>query len=226
MSENELGAVFTSIEDWRAATEKSIRDSDARSALTVSCSMSNCTHSTPLWPIEASWRVFGVRTLGNQTQEQYDGETILDSDLAHLTNQYDIETVLVVGHTECTVLKDAYERWIAPSGESHAGIEAKFKPLVSLVQDAFEESLIGKSMPLQKIQHRLVEYNVVRQTAFLGRELPASVRALGYVYDQDGAYNSFPNKQYLVALNGESEPAEIQNHLADDPPVQIASVIP
>ncbi|MEF8778727.1 MAG: PadR family transcriptional regulator, partial [Natronomonas sp.] len=223
MSENEFESVLASIEDWTAKAGKSTRDSDAPTALTVSCLMSNCTHSGPLWPIEASWRVFSVQTLGNQTQERYDGETGLDSDLVQLTTQHDIETVLVVGHTGCVVLNDAYERWIAPGVESHAGIEAKFSPLVSVVEDAFEADLFEKSMPLQKIRHRLVEYNVVRQTAFLERELPASVKTVGYVYDQDGAYSSFPDTQYLVALDGETDPTEMRDHLADDTRVRIAS---
>jgi len=179
----------------------------------------------PLWPVDATWNVVSVRTLGNQTQERYEGNTVPDSDIEHLRTRHDISAVLVVGHTSCGVLEDAYERWVAPGSESPAGIEVRLDPLRSLVGDGFEEGILAESLPLRTVRYRLVEYNVRRQVRFLQQALPSSVTVAGYVHDQDGAYSSFPDKRYLIAFDGATDPATIRARLPEDTSVRVASLL-
>ncbi|WP_234972361.1 hypothetical protein [Halobaculum gomorrense] len=128
-------------------------------------------------------------------------------------------------HTSCEVLEDAYERWIAPGSESPAGLELRLDPLRSLVEAGFEEGVLTESLPLQTVQHRLVEYNVRQQVRVLQQELPSTVTVAGYVHDQDGAYSSFPDRWYLVAFDGAADPTAIRARLPDDASIRVASLL-
>ncbi|WP_128478739.1 carbonic anhydrase [Halorussus pelagicus] len=221
MTGNDLESVIESVPDRSDRGH----ESDTQTALVVSCSMSSCKLRGPLWPVDATWNVVGVQTLGNQTQERYEEKTIVDSNIEHPRQQYDITVVLVVGHTKCEVLEDAYERWVAPDSESPDGIEARLDPLRSIVGDGFEEGVVAESLPLNSLQYRLVEYNVRRQVQFLHQALPSSVTVAGYVYDQDGAYSSFPDKRYLVAFDGATDPTTVRDRLPEDASVRVASLL-
>lgn len=220
-----IAPVIESVQDWTESRRDLAHESDAQTALVISCSMSKCKHQGPLWPVDPTWTVVGVQTLGNQARERHEGETVLDSNIEHLRTQYDVTAVLVVGHTRCEVLEDAYEQLIAPDSELPAGIEARLDPLVSLVRDGFENEVLAESMPIQTVRYRLVEYNVRRQVRLLQQALPPSVTIAGYVHDQDGVYSSFPNKRYLVALDGETEPTTIRAHLPEDSSVHVGSLL-
>lgn len=225
MNGDDLESVVESVQEWAGFRSDMGHVSDAQTALVVSCSMSSCKLRGPLWPVDATWNAVSVETLGNQTQERYEGKTVQDSTIEHLRTQHDITAVLVVGHTSCEVLEDAYERWVAPDAESPVGIEVRLGPLRSLVGEGFEEGVLAESLQLQTVQYRLVEYNVQRQVRFLKQALPSSVTVAGYVHDQDGAYSSFPDKRYLVALDGATDPTTIRARLPDDASIRVASLL-
>jgi len=225
MNEDDLEPIIESVQEWAGSRNEMRHESDTQTALVVSCSMSSCKLRGPLWPVDATWNVVSVGTLGNQTQERYEGKTVPDSTIEHLRTQHDITAVLVVGHTSCEVLEDAYERWATPDAESPVGIEVRLNPLRSLVGEGFEEGVLTESLPLQTVQHRLVEYNVCQQVRFLQQALPPSVTVAGYVHDQDGAYSSFPDKRYLVAFDGVTDPATIRARLPDDASIRVASLL-
>ncbi|MFD1587275.1 hypothetical protein ACFR9U_09785 [Halorientalis brevis] len=88
-----------------------------------------------------------------------------------------------------------------------------------------ERGLFAESTPLRTVWYRLVEYNVSRQVQYLQQVLPPSVTIAGYVHDQDGAYSSFPDNRYLVALDGETDPSRIRTLLPEDTSVQVASLL-
>ncbi len=115
----------------RVSTDQVGYEPDAETALVVPCSMDHRTHCRTLWPVEPTWNVAGVSTLGNQTWERYDGQTVLDGTLEQLVTDYNVSTALVVGHMECDVVTDAYERCVVPIDESPPGIAARLGPLVS-----------------------------------------------------------------------------------------------
>lgn len=225
MNRDDLESVIESVQELGGSRSDMRYESNTQTALVVSCSMSSCKHRGSLWPVDSTWNAVGVQTLGNQTQKRYEGETVPDSTIEHLRTQHDVTAVLVVGHTSCEVLEDVYERWVAPDSESPAGIEARLQPLRSLVGDGFEEGVLTESMLLQTLQYRLVEYNVGRQVQFLQQALPSSVTIAGYVHDQDGAYSSFPDKQYLVAFDGATDPTTIRARLPDDASIRVASLL-
>lgn len=222
MSGHDIGSVLESFERERDATGDPVRESDTETALVVSCSMSKCEHGEALRPIEPAWNVVTVPTLGNQTWERYDGERVLDGSLAHFTTEYDVTAALVVGHTTCAVVGDAYEQFLAPATGPPA-VQSRVDTLVSTVESASEACLVDQSTPPRTAQRRLVEYNVVRQAAFLERTLPDAVTTAGYVCDQGGASRSFADEHHLVALDGKSDPGEIRARLADESPVQVES---
>jgi len=225
MSRGDLGSVVESIQDRAGSRGDTGGGSETRTALVVSCSMSSCRLRGPPWPVDATRNVVRVETLGNQTQERYDGRTVPDGTIEHLRTQHDITAVLVVGHTSCEVLEDAYRRWAAADTESPVGIEVRLNPLRSLVGEGFEEGVLTEPLPLRTVQYRLVEYNVRQQVGFLQQALPSSVTVAGYVHDQDGAYSSFPDKRYLVALDGATAPTAIRNRLPDDVSIRVASLL-
>lgn len=225
MDQNGLQSVVASVQDRAESLGDPGHAAGTRAALVVSCPMSNCVPREPLWPIDDVWNVLGVQTLGNQTWDRHGNETDLNTTIAHLRSKYDIEAVLVVGHTRCEVLEDALERWVSSTTNVPAGIEARLDPLASLVEDGIEEGIIEQSTPIRTSANRLVEYNVVRQVAFLQRTLPASITTAGYVYDQDGVYDSFPDRSYLVALDDATAPAVIRTRLPDGTSVRVASLL-
>jgi len=225
MHGNDLASAIESVQDWAGSQNDMGHPSDTQTALVVSCSMSSCDPGEPLWPVGATWDVLRVQTLGNQTREPHEDKTALDSSIEHLRTQHDITAVLVVGHTSCAVLEDAYEGWVTSDSESPAGIEARLGPLRSVVGDGFEEGILAESLPLQTVQYRLVEYNVRRQVRFLQQALPSSMTVAGYVHDQDGAYRSFPGKRYLVAVDGASDPTTIRGRLPEDASIRVESLL-
>lgn len=225
MNGGSVESAIESVQSWTDSGRDWADGSDAQTALVVSCSMNSCKLQEPLWPVGASWNVVGVQTLGNETRRRHEGELILDGNIEHLRAQYDVRAVLVVGHTKCEVLEDAHEQWVAPDSHSSAGIEARLDPLCSLVRDGFEKGLLTESMPLRTVRYRLVEFNVRRQVQFLRGTLPRSVTVAGYVHDQDGAYSSFPDKRYLVTVDGETEPQNIRALLSDDASVHVGSLL-
>jgi len=224
MNGDDLEAAIEWVQGWTGSRSDWREGPAARSALVVSCSMSDCRRE-PLWPVDATRNVVGVRTLGNQAGDRNGDRVELDGTIEHLERRHDITAALVVGHTRCQALEDAYDRRKGPDPELPAGIEARLAPLRSLVGDAFEEAVLSRSMAPRTIRYRLVEYNVRRQVAFLRRALSSSVTVAGYVHDQDGAYGSFPDKRYLVALDGATEPTTIRTRLPDDTSVQVASLL-
>jgi carbonic anhydrase len=225
MTEDSVEAIIGWVRDRTGTRRGRRQESTAQTALVISCSMSGCEPGGELWPADASWDVLEVRTLGNQTRERYEDRTVLDSNIERLRAQHDITAVVVVGHTGCAVLEDAHERWVAPDTGVPAGVEARVGPLRSLVREGFEEGVLAKSMPRRTLRYRLVEYNVRRQVQFLRQSLPPSVTTAGYVHDQDGAYSSFPDKRYLVALDGETEPTRIRTRLPRDASIRTASLL-
>lgn len=224
MSEDGLESALKTL-DARVESGTVVDESGAETALAVSCSMGRCRHRETLWPADPSWNVVGVPTLGNQTRERYDGEVVLDGTLAHLTGEHDVAAVLVVGHTRCGVVEDAYDQSVASTVGTPAGVETRLRPLVSLAERAFEEGILNDSMPVRTARARLVEYNVVRQVTFLRTVLPDSVTAVGYVYDQEGVYSTLPDEYYAVTIDGETEPTAVTARLPDDTSTRVASLL-
>lgn len=226
MSNGRPDALLTGL-DRRARRHTAGRPATTGSVLVVSCSMAQCAYDASLWPLDPSRDVTAVTTLGNQTWDDHDGELVVSGTVAHLAAECEPTAVVVVGHTACAVVAEAYERYVAPAevAAAGAGIEARLDPLVSLVEDAVDAGFVDPSLPPRSARHRFVEYNVVRQVQFLTRELRPSVPVVGHVHDQDGAYRSFPGRHYLVTVDGETDGDALRARLPGDGSAPIASLL-
>jgi carbonic anhydrase len=197
---------------------------DSGTVLVVSCSMAQCRHDLSLWPVDSSRTAHPLPTLGTQTWTRHDGQLAVDDTLTHSIATTDVEAILVVGHTDCDVVADAYDQWLTPSESVPAGISARLDPLVSLVDDAVEAGIVDSTMPARTARHHLVEYNVVRQVGFLTERLPAELTLVGYVHDQDGVYDVFPGKRYLITVDGHTEAAELASRVPTDESAVVGSL--
>jgi hypothetical protein len=120
------------------------------------------------------------------------------------------------------VLEDACERRIAPDSDPPAGIEIRLDPLVSLLGDGFEKrprrnrcrfgqhGIDSSSTPSTGKSGVSRRYSLIRSVT-------------GYVYHRDGAYSSFPDNRYVVALDGEAGLTTIRARLPEDASVRVAS---
>jgi carbonic anhydrase len=224
MTDDTLESLLTGLEE--AAQNPTPVDADGEVVVRVSCSMADRASAVSLWPADASWTLRTVTTLGNQTREEYDGEQVVNGSIAQFTTEYDVRAIQIIGHTGCSVIEDAYERYIASDREIPPGIEARLDPLISLVSDAVDAGVVDSSVSPRTARYRLVEYNVVRQVESLRDRLRAPVPVAGYVHDQDGAYGSFPQKHYLVSVDGETDPDTIRADYPATESVPVSNLLP
>lgn len=222
------GSLDSLLEELDARTRCSIDGEsetagESGTALVVSCSMSH-RPEVSLWPIDPSWTTHRVTTLGGVTWSSRDGQQVADGTVRHLVDERDVGAVVVIGHTGCDVIADLYERWRTPPTREPAGIESRFEPLESVVDDAVDADLVDRTTPLRTARHHLVECTVVRGVELLTDRLPSAITVAGYVHDQDGVYGTFPGKQYLVAVDGETDTAELDARPPDDESVLVGSL--
>jgi len=198
-------------------------DAELGTALVVSCSMSHRPEVSQ-WPIDSSWTTQRITTLGSVAWSSWDGQRVADGTVRHLVDERDVRAVLVVGHTQCEVIADLYERWLAPPTREPAGIESRFGPLESVVDDAVDAGVVEQTTPPRTARHRLVECTVVRGVELLTERLPSAITVAGYVHDQDGVYGTFPGKQYLVTVDGETDTTELDARLPDNESIPVGSL--
>ena len=224
MTDNGLDSLLTGLDaQTRCPVESSCANAESGTALVVSCSMSHRLDLS-LWPIDSSWTTHRTTTLGGVSWSSRDGQQVVDGTVTHLVDERDISAVLVVGHTQCEVIADLYERWLVPPTREPAGIEARFGPLESVLDDAVDTGVVDRTTPLRTARHRLVECTVVRGVELLTKRLPSSITVAGYVHDQDGVYGMFPGKQYLVAVDGVTDTAELDAGLPEDESIPVGSL--
>jgi carbonic anhydrase len=219
-----LGRLFGAFERGREHPRGG-REGTQVTALLVPCTAARNDHAASLWPVEPAWRVARVPTLGNVAWERQAGDRTLAGALAGAAGR-ELGAVVVVGHTECGAVADAYERYRGRGPDAPAGIEARLAPLVAVVGEAVDAGVVDASTPPRTAQYRLVEYNVVRQVAFLAGALPPTATVAGYVHDEDGAYSSFPGEHYLVAADGETDADALRARLPEDRQARVASLLP
>lgn len=224
MTDDGLDSLLAGLDaQTRSPVEDGRVDAESGTALVVSCSMSHRPELS-LWPIDSFWTTHRVTTLGGVSWRSRDGQRVVDGTVTHLVDERDVSAVLVVGHTQCEVIADLYERWLAPPTREPAGIESRFGPLESVVDDAVEAGVVDRTTPLRSARHRLVECTVVRGVELLAEQLPSAITVAGYVHDQDGVYGTFPGKRYLVAVDGDTDTAELAARLPDDESIPVGSL--
>jgi len=225
MTDTELSSLVEGLEQRiQPVPEPTESGTEPGTALVVSCTMADCQHGPSLWPIDPSWDARAVQTLGAHTWTGHDDQREIDETLGHLTVTHDVRAVVVVGHTDCTVLGDAYEH-AAVSAGAQSGVEAHPDSMLSLVDEAVSAGVVDRSLSDQQARARLVEYSVVRQVEFLTHFLSETVAIAGYVHDQTGVYSPFPNKLYLVTVDGTTGPETLDCLLPDHESISVESLL-
>lgn len=191
--------------------------------LAVSCPMAQQT-SRQLWPLDPIDAVSNVSRLGSQTWKSVEDDRVLAPDIAHLTHTHELETILVIGHSDCDIVADAYDEYVATDQTMSAGVEAQVEPLVSIVREAIESGHVETDCPQETLLARLVEYIVTRQVEFLVQSESVTATIAGYVHDDDGVYGGFPDTPYLVSLDGEQDVETLRSRVPGGRDVAVASV--
>ncbi len=226
MNNHDLGSLLEVLNGGIQNTqEKTYINSNQRTALVVSCSMDQCQYDQLLWPVDPSSNTQSMTTLGGQTWNCHDGELSVNDTLTHIISKHDIETILVIGHTDCNVIADVYEWYFDLAEPSSEEIRSRMDPLVSLVGDAVNAGIVDSTTPSRTAQYRLVEYNVLRQVEFLNKRLSSKITVAGYVHDQDGVYYWLPEKLHLVTVDGETDPEKLEIRVPDYEFISIESLI-
>ena len=100
------------------------------------------------WPLGGPRRTATVTSLGSRVRERQDGSPVVRPDLASAGR--DADAVVVVGHTDCDLLADAYDRHLGPSVAAADGPRAATAgpgPLDPTVDAALEADLIDHATP-------------------------------------------------------------------------------
>lgn len=184
-------------------------DRSSLTALLVHCSFHQVDRKGDLWPVESDWQIIDLESPGTQIRTSSDEGYVVDGSLRHHVTQYDIDAVLVLGHTACNVVADAYRHHATETFEQPQGVEGHLQPLISLIEDAESAGHIDTSAGVRQAQYQLVEYSVVRQVEILREHLRPSIAVAGYVHDQDGVYDNSPGTPYLVAVGDVTEPDRV-----------------
>ena len=190
------------------------RAATGSTVLSVSCALADCDHD-PDWLTEPPADHVGVTTLGPRTWEQHDDERVLSAPIRRLVADRPVAGIVVVGHTDCDVVADAYACARGATATGAAGIQATLAPLARVVTEATAAGVVGPADSPRQARQRLAEYNVVRNVSFL-RSQCSAVTVAGVVTDQAGVYGSFPGTQYLVALDDATDPTALRSRLPAD----------
>jgi hypothetical protein len=219
MADDELASLLAALD-----VDPACRDSPTEGViLSVSCLFADCEHD-PAWLAGGSAAHIGVTTLGNRTWERRGDERALQDSIREVVADRTVDGIVVVGHTDCDVLADAYDRAFGTTASGPAGIQASLAPLETVVDEAIASDVVDSDSQRRRVRQRLVEYNVVCNVAFLRSCLPSTPVA-GVVTDQAGVYGSFPGKQYLVVLDEATEPATLRAQLPEDAQLAVGRLL-
>lgn len=196
--------------------------SDAPATDVVICCPGHQKHPS-LWPIESDYAAT-VSSLGTQTRKLTDSGLRTVPELEDVVNRHEPRNVAVVGHTDCSVIKDAYDDYLSDT-ETSCGVARRTAPIFSLIKEATDSGLVGAGVPKNLAVYRLIEYNVTRQTSYLSEELGTDVTVAGYVHDRNAAYGDGDRRYQLVALNHETEPESILSSVPGDEEIKVSTLV-
>lgn len=167
-----------------------------------------------MWSVEQPGWLFTPANIGNVAWDADDSSTV-DGNLLYPVANTGTRTIAVVGHTGCGAVTAAYGAATDGALPDEPGIRKRVEPLVPVVEDALDSGVTDDA----DVIDRLVEYNVREQVTFLDSsdEIPDDALVLGFVYDFHETYGDTPGRTYLVAADGETDPAALRGRVdADD----------
>jgi carbonic anhydrase len=175
-----------------------------------------------MWSVKEPGWLFTPANIGNVAWDAANPSTV-DGNLLYPVANTDTRTVAVVGHTGCGAVTAAYGAVAGGSLPDEPGIRKRVEPLVPIVEDALDSGVADGDGVID----RLVEYNVREQVAFLDAsdEVPDDTLVLGFVYDFHETYGDVPGRTYLVATDGETDPAALRERVGANGEMAVRSLL-
>lgn len=206
----------------RSRKEDSGRTDSGVTGVIISCS--GHQEVPALWPVNQPESTESVRSFGTQVRKLTDDGFRTVPGVEWVLEKGEPQNVLVVGHTDCNVIRETYETYLRGTEPSES-VKRRTEPIRSLVHEAFNNGLVGAATPNDLDVHRLVEYNVESQTSLLSKRLGDGVKVVGYVHDRSGAYRDGSEDYHLVAVDRETEPESIRSLVPDDENPTVSTVL-
>jgi carbonic anhydrase len=187
---------------------ESVLDAQSPPVVSLCCADSRVSQEA-MWSVEQPGWLFTPANIGNVAWDADDSSTV-DGNLLYPVANTGTRTIAVVGHTGCGAVTAAYEAVTDGSLPDEPGIRKRVEPLVPVVEDALDGVTDDED-----VIDRLVEYNVHEQVAFLDAsdEVPDDTLVLGFVFDFHESYGDAPGRTYLVAADGETDPAVLRERV-------------
>ncbi|WP_256685300.1 carbonic anhydrase [Halococcus qingdaonensis] len=198
-----------------------VLDGQSPPVVSLCCADSRVSQEA-MWSVEGPGWLFTPANIGNVAWDAEDPSTV-DGNLLYPVANTDTRTIAVVGHTGCGAVTAAYGAATDGALPDEPGIRKRVEPLVPIVEDALDSGVTDD----EDVVDRLVEYNVREQVAFLDAsdEIPDDTLVLGFVYDFHETYGDAPGRTYLVAADGETDPAALRGRIDDDDEIAVRSLL-
>ncbi len=198
------------VESLPAEYFAAVEDDQRPEVVSVCCADSRVPREG-MWSVDEPGWLFTPSTIGNQTWTVEDGERVVDGSVLYPLRYTDTRVVAVVGHTACgavTAALDAVRQ--GPDPEVPAGVARLVDSLVPVVEAGLADDRVDPDA--EDLVHRLAEFNVDRQVAFLrgAEDVPDDVTVYGFVYDFQGVYGDARGRAYLVNADGETDPRRLR----------------
>lgn len=186
-----------------------VQDAQRPDAVTVCCSDSRVLQDH-MWGNDVPGRLFTCSNIGNRVVQQTDGGDVISGDVLYPIIHTGTDLAIIVGHTGCGAITAAYDDLTGgitePAGIAHC-LQLIKPPLTAGVE------LLPSHVDRTEAVNRLVEYNVDRQVERLqtSDDIPATVSAVGVVYDFQDIYSGRRGEVHVINVNGETTVETLQD---------------
>lgn len=186
-----------------------VQDGQRPDAVTVCCSDSRVLQDH-MWGNDVPGRLFTCSNIGNRVVQQSDGGDVVSGDVLYPIIHTGTDLAIIVGHTGCGAITAAYDDLTGGITEP-AGIAHCLQLLKPHLAAGVE--LLPSHVDRIGVVNRLVEYNVDRQVERLetSDDIPATVSAVGVVYDFQDIYSGRRGEVHVINVNGETTVETLQD---------------
>jgi len=185
-----------------------LQDAQRPHAVTVCCSDSRVLQDQ-MWGNDVPGHLFTCSNIGNRVVQRTDTGDVVSGDVLYPVCHTGTELVIVIGHTGCGAITAAYDG-LTEGGSEPAGISHCLELLTPHLEAGVES--LPSDLDRTEAVNRLVEYNVDRQIDRLetSDDIPATVTAIGVVYDFQDIYSGRRGEVHIINVDGETAVDELR----------------